>query len=104
MAGPPTASSRNTPAKRVFLHALLMFGGRLRGCCRLPNSNTVGNAFRPGSLRIERLALRSRQSSLGLGGRGRGMLGWLLTMVLEPALLPLLSTSICINQCLSTIL
>jgi hypothetical protein len=101
MAGPPTASSRNTPAKRVFLHALLMFGGRLRGCCRLPNSNTVGNASRPGSLRIERLALRSRQSSLG--SAAVACWGWLLTMVLEPALLPLLSTSICINQCLSTI-
>jgi hypothetical protein len=75
-----------------------MFVVRLRGWCRLPNSNTVVNASRPGALQNERLARRSSQSSLGLGGRG--MLGGPLTMVLEPALLPLLR--MCINQCTST--
>jgi hypothetical protein len=73
MTGSPTASSRNAPADRVPLHALLMFAVRLRGCCRLPDSNTGVNAARPGALRNERLARRSSQSSLGLGGRG--MLG-----------------------------
>jgi hypothetical protein len=72
-----------------------MFAVRLRGCCRLPDSNTGVNAARPGALRNERLARRSSQSSLGLGGRG--MLGGPLTMVLELALLPLLG--VCINQC-----